>query len=159
MCLRAAMAKLGLEMYLAKPTSTAGRTGMTPAAKLDGCLKRKPIVPRLNQRSAQPPNLTIGNLLALPHISEMFFKPIDFSFPDLPAPFAANMFAWPRERRVLTPAIFWPYELEDNYEVDRNTKSVPGFAPGPSASPANLNSSALDPGSSPGTDGKEVKPP
>ena len=58
--------------------------------------------------------------IALPRISEMFFKPIDFSFPDLPDPFVKNMFAWPRERRVLSPAIFWPHELEDDYEVSRD---------------------------------------
>ena len=56
--------------------------------------------------------------IALPRISGMFFKPIDFSFPELPDPFAKQMFAWPRERRVLTPAIFWPHELEGSYEVD-----------------------------------------
>ena len=58
--------------------------------------------------------------ITLPRISEMFFKPIDFSLPELADPFAKNMFAWPREKRVLSPAVFWPYELEDDYEVDRN---------------------------------------
>ncbi len=91
----------------------------------------------------------------------MFFKPIDFSFPELADPFAKNMFAWPRERRVLTPAIFWPYELEDDYEPEpnTNTKQVPGLDPGSSAPTTNLSSSALGPRSSPGTDSRELKPP
>ena len=97
--------------------------------------------------------------IALPKISEMFFKPIDFSFPELPDPFAKQIFAWPREKRVLKPAVFWPFELEDGYTPKPNTKPVPGLDPGPSAPATNLNSSALDPGSSPGTDGREVKPP
>ena len=97
--------------------------------------------------------------ITLPKISEMFFEPIDFSFPELTDPFAKQLFAWPRERRVLSPAVFWPHELEDDYEPEPNTKPVPGPDPGSSAPAANLSSSALDPGSSPGTDGKEVKPP
>ncbi len=99
--------------------------------------------------------------IALPKISEMFFKPIDFSFPDLPDPFAKNMFAWPREKRVLTPAVFWPHELEDDYapEPNTNNKQVPGLDPGSSAENAISEDSALDPGSSPGTKDREVKPP
>ena len=97
--------------------------------------------------------------IALPKISEMFFKPIDFSFPELPDPFAKQAFAWPRERRVLTPAVFWPYELEDDYEPDTNNKQVPGLDPGSSAESAISEDSALDPGASPGTKTREVKPP
>ena len=108
--------------------------------------------------------------IALPKISEMFFKPIDFSFPELPDPFAKQIFAWPRETRVLTPAIFWPHELDDDYEPDTNNKQVPGLDPGSSASPAKPEPSAraraergstlgVGPGSSPGTEGRELKPP
>ena len=97
--------------------------------------------------------------IALPRISEMFFRPIDFSFPELADPFAKNMFAWPREQRVLSPAVFWPFELEDDYESDSSMISVLGLDPGSSAPPAKFERSALGPGSSPGTDGREVKPP
>ena len=125
------------------------KTGWLPEKKAHSA-KAKPA-----QRTA--PKSYNWKPIALPKISEMFFKPIDFSFPELVDPFAKNMFAWPRERRVLTPAIFWPHELEDDYEPEpnTNTKQVPGLDPGPSAPPAKPERSALDPGSSPGTDGGE----
>ena len=99
--------------------------------------------------------------IALPKISEMFFKPIDFSFPELADPFAKNMFAWPRERRVLSPAIFWPHELEDDYDPEPNTnnKPVPGLDPGSRAERSGFTGGALGPGSSPGTKTGGVKPP
>ena len=99
--------------------------------------------------------------IALPRISEMFFKPIDFTFAELPDPFAKQLFAWARERRVLSPAIFWPFELEDDYtpEPNNNNKPVPGLDPGSSAPPAKSERSALNPGSSPGPETGREKPP
>ena len=46
------------------------------------------------------------------------FKPLNLTFPDLPDPFARPVFTWPRARRALKPAEFWPDELEADYEVD-----------------------------------------
>ncbi len=133
--------------------------------KYDACCKTGwlPEKPE-NKTKAKPTQRTAPRSynwkpIALPRISEMFFKPIDFSFPELPDPFAKQLFSWPRERRVLTPAVFWPFELEDDYEPDSNTISVPGLDPGSSAPPAKPERSALGPGSGPGTDGREVKPP
>ena len=99
--------------------------------------------------------------IALPKISEMFFKPIDFSLPELANPFAKQIFAWPRERRVLSPAVFWPHELEDDYEPEPNTnnKPVPGLDPGSRAERSGFAGGALDPGSSLGTKTGGVKPP
>ena len=134
-------------------------------AKYDACCKtgwppeKKPHSAKAKSAQRTAPESYNWKPIALPCISEMFFKPIDFSFPELPDPFAANMFAWPRERRVLTPAIFWPYELEDDYEPNTNNKQVPRLDPGSSAPPAMPERSAQGPGSSPGTEGRELKPP
>ena len=101
--------------------------------------------------------------IALPRISEMFFKPIDLSFPELPDPFAKQIFAWPRERRVLSPAVFWPFELDDDYEVNRDEiycDKQPSYVLVPRATTPNTKPG---PGPDPETGyvggGKEVKPP
>jgi len=114
------------------------------------------------------------------------FKPLNLSFPDLPDPFARPVFTWPRARRALKPSIFWPDELEEDYEADRNliymdaqdrsyaqaleaaaaaetstdksnNAPVPGPDPGSSAAATKPECNALDPGSSPGTDEGEDK--
>ena len=133
--------------------------------KYDECRKTG-WLPEKSERKTKPnsaprttPKSYTWKPIALPRISDMFFKPIDFSFPELADPFAKQLFTWPRERRVLTPAIFWPFELEDDYEPEPKTKSVPGLDPGSSAPPAKPERSALDPGSSPGTKTGGVKPP
>jgi len=130
------------------------------------------------------------------------FKPLNTTFPDLPDPFAKPIFTWPREKRALKPAIFWPDELEEDYEADpaliykaaqhrsyaqaleaaaaaaetstdkSNNNLVPGArgessrseagihnAPGSRATSIKPEGHALDPGSSPGTDGGRVKVP
>ena len=154
------------------------------ACRKTGWLPEKPErKTKTNSAPRTTPKSYTWKPIALPKISEMFFKPIDFSFPELPDPFAKQLFAWPRERRVLSPAVFWPYELEDDYEVGRgeiyceqqpsyalvprattpNTKPAPGPDPGSRAKHSDIAGDALDPGSSPGTgcvgEGKEVKPP
>ena len=114
------------------------------------------------------------------------FKPLNLTFPDLPDPFARPVFTWPRARRALKPSIFWPDELEEDYEVDRSliymdaqdrrariyapvlelepkhnpeptNNPVLGPDPRPRAASAKAECSALGPGSSPGTDEGEDK--
>ena len=94
--------------------------------KYDACrktgwlLEKKAHSAKANSAPRTTPKSYIWKPIALPRISEMFFKPIDFSFPELQDPFAKQLFTWPRERRVLTPTIFWPHELEENYKPNRN---------------------------------------
>ena len=144
--------------------------------KYDACCKtgwlpeKKERCAKANSAQRTTPKSYNWKPIALPKISEMFFKPIDLSFPELSDPFAKQLFAWPRERRVLTPAIFWPFELEDDYEPNLTTNRFPGLTRDPVRRPQNLMRSAraraergstlgVDPGSSPGTEGRELKPP
>jgi len=178
-------------------------------AKYDACCKAgfMPDKKKKAKAKAKPDRRTFPNAytwkpIALPSIAYWFFTPLNTTFPDLPNPFAKQIFTWPRPKRGFTPAVFWPYELEDDYEVDprriykdvqvscaETPKPAPELAltlkpnnvpvlgargessrneagkhnaPGSSAASTDPECNALDPGSSPGTDGKDDggdKPP
>jgi len=123
------------------------KAGFMPDKKKKAKAKAKP--------DRKTPKVYTWKPIALPSIAYWFFTPLNTTFPDLPNPFAKQIFTWPRPKRGFTPAVFWPYELEDDYEVDPKLiykNAPPNNTPGPRAATAKPEGLALDPGSSPGTD-------
>ncbi|MCF6274292.1 MAG: hypothetical protein L3J05_00825 [Robiginitomaculum sp.] len=73
-----------------------------------------------NKAQNKPPKPTDqkqDKQFALPNLSEMFFKPateVPSIYVQDPLYKIAPVF-WPRPARVLTPPVFWPHELTDDY--------------------------------------------